>query len=410
MSDIAPTKRLYFDDSYLREFEARVVALTTFHDRPAVVLDATALYPEGGGQPADMGTLSGVAVLDVQEEDDIIYHILAGPLPASVGDVVTGEVEWLRRYDFMQQHTGQHTISGAFYHLLGAPTTSWRLGGEVVTIDLGKAGLSEESVAEAEHLANEILWQDVAVTAKIYSRDEMAHLDMRKGSDRDGGIRVVSIGDFDRIGCGGTHVVSTGQVGAIGVRRWETRGQTTRVEFVCGARALADYHAKTATVNAAGVALSAKPDEIMPQIARLLGQSEEQRKTIADLRKQLVEYEARDLLANAGDTVAGLPLICVRRDDRDMNELRLLAQLIVEGGGVALVAGRSGASGAQAGKAQLAFACPKDAPLDLNQILKGVLPLIDGKGGGQKFQAQGGGTNIAALDAALEQARKTLLG
>ena len=416
MPDIAPTKRLYFDDSYLREFEARIVALTTFRDHPAAVLDATALYPEGGGQPCDMGTLGGVAVLDVQEEHDIIYHILAGPLPAGVGDVVTGEVEWLRRYDFMQQHTGQHTISGAFYHLLGAPTTSWRLGGEVVTIDLGKAGLSEETVAEAEHLANEILWQDLAVTAKIYSRDEMAHLDMRKGSDRDGGIRVVSIGDFDRIGCGGTHVATTGQVGAIGVRRWETRGQTTRIEFVCGARSLADYHAKTATMNTACAVLSAKPDEIVPQIERLLGQSEEQRKAIADLRKQLMEYEARDLLAGAEDTIAGLPLICVRRDDRDMNELRLLAQRIVEGGGVALV------GGAQAGKAQLAFACAKpeggaeplgpvpDAPLDLNQILKGVLPLIDGKGGGQKFQAQGGGTNVSALDAALEQARKTLLG
>ncbi len=410
MPDIAPTKRLYFDDSYLRAFEARVVALTTFHDRPAVVLNATALYPEGGGQPADMGTLSGVAVLDVQEEDDIIYHILAGPLPAGVGDTVVGEVEWLRRYDFMQQHTGQHTISGAFYRLLGVPTTSWRLGSEYVTIDLGQPNLPDDAVAEAERLANEILWQDLTVTAQIYSREEMAHLDMRKGSDRDGGIRVVSIGDFDRIGCGGTHVATTGQVGAIGVRRWETRGQTTRVEFVCGARSLADYHAKTATVNAAGAALSAKPDEIMLQIERLLGQSEEQRKTIADLRKQLVDFEARDLLASAGDTIAGLPLVCVRRDDRDMNELRLLAQHIVEGGGVALV------GGVQAGKAQLAFACPKpggpvpDAPFDLNQILKGVLPLIDGKGGGQKFQAQGGGTNLAGLDAALEQAKKALLG
>src|SRR5579859_7668037 len=122
MPAIAPTKRLYFDDAYLRAFEARIVAVTEYQGQPAVVLDATALYPEGGGQPGDRGTLGGVAVIDVQEEDDIIYHLLAAPLLAAVGEIVAGEVTWQRRFDFMQQHTGQHTISGACYHLLAAST------------------------------------------------------------------------------------------------------------------------------------------------------------------------------------------------------------------------------------------------------------------------------------------------
>ena len=399
MSEIAPTQRLYFDDAYLRDFEARVLALTAWQGQPAVVVDATALYPEGGGQPADLGALGGIAVLDVQEKDDIIYHLLAEPLPASVGDTVAGKVEWTRRFDFMQQHTGQHTISGAFYRLMGADTKSWHLSGDSLSIDIGKTGLSDAAIAEAEQLANEILWQDVPVTAQIMTREEMTRLDMRKGSDREGGIRVVSIGEWDRIGCGGTHVATAGQVGAIGLRRIETRSAMTRIEFVCGARALADFHAKTALVNAAMVALSAKPDEVLNQITRLQGQSDEQRHAIEALRKQLIAYEAHDLLAAPQGIADGRPLICRRMDGRDMDALRTLAQRIAEGGGVALL------GSANEGKANLAFACDKAASLDLNAALKAALPLVGGKGGGQKSLAQGGGSDVAGLDAALAKAQ-----
>ena len=399
MPEMPPTERLYFTDSYLYTFESRVVALTEFAGRPAVVLDATAFYPEGGGQPADHGTLGDVAVVDVQEADDRIYHILADPLAMSVGTMVTGTIDHKRRFDFMQQHTGQHTISGAFYHLLGAATTSWRLGSDVVTIDIAHTGLSDMAIAEAEHLTNEILWRDLAVTAAIYSKTELARLEMRKGSDRDGGIRVVSIGDFDRIGCGGTHVATTGQVGAIGIRRWETRGQGSRIEFVCGARALSDYAAKTAVVNAVGAALSAKPEDIVAQISRLQHVNDDQRHEISDLRKRLTTYEVLELLATTPHRVGEHPIVCARFDEREMNDLRLLAQRIAESGGIGLIGGINGE------KAQLAFACDKTLTIDLNAALKAALPLVDGKGGGQKFSTQGGGTNVAGLDAALEHAR-----
>lgn len=403
MPDISPTQRLYFADSYLREFEARVVAVTEFQGQPAVVLDATALYPEGGGQPTDYGSVAGVDVRDVQEQDDVIYHILAGPLPAGVGDTVAGVVDWRRRFDHMQQHTGQHTISAAFYRLMQADTLSWHLSGDYVTIDIGRTNLSDNAIAEAQHAANEILWQDVPVESRIYSRAELAALAMRKGTDRDGGIRVVSIGEWDRIGCGGTHVATAGQVGAIGLRKWETRGAMTRVEFVCGARALGDYYTKTLALNAAQAALSAKPEEVVAQIDRLKAQGDEQRHTITDLRRTLVEYEARDLLAHAEATVADHPVICQRFTGRDLNDLRLLAQRIAEHGGVALLGSDAD------GKAQLAFACDKAAPFDLNAALKAALPLVGGKGGGQKFQAQGGGPEIAGLDAALATAQRVIM-
>jgi alanyl-tRNA synthetase len=399
-----PTQRLYFDDAYLRAFEARVVALTEWHGQPAAVLDATALYPEGGGQPADQGTLAGVAVRDVQEADDVIYHVLAEPLPASVGDTVAGEIAWARRFDHMQQHTGQHTISGAFYRLLGADTTSWHLTGDTLSIDINQTNLSDAALAEAEHLANTILWDDVPVTAQIMTRAEMEALQLRKGTDREGGIRVVSIGDFDRIGCGGTHVRTTGRVGAIGLRRTETRGTQTRVEFVCGARALADFHGKTNLINAAIAALKTRQDDVLSHLDRLLAQSDEQRREITDLRRTLLGYEARDLLAAPTGSVADRPVVVRRLDGRTMETLRALAGQIAEAGGVALL------GGVEAGKAQLAFACPKEAPLDLNAVLRAVLPLIGGKGGGQKFQAQGAGATLGALDAALTQATQQILG
>ncbi len=404
MPELTPTQRLYFDDAYLRAFQARVVALSEWRGQPAVILDVTAFYPEGGGQPADQGTLAGVAVRDVQEKDDIIYHIVAEPLPAGVGDTVAGEIAWERRFDHMQQHTGQHTISAAFYRLFGADTMSWHLGAEYVSIDINRTNLTDAQLQEAEHAANAIVWDDVPVTAQILTREELAKLEMRKGSDREGGIRVVSIGEWDRIGCGGTHVASAGRVGAIGVRRTETRGNLTRVEFVCGARALADYHRKTSTLNAAVAALKTRAEDVLPQIERLLAQTDEQRRDLTDLRRKLLAYEARELLADPAGSVAERPVVCRRMDERDMETLRTLAGQIADLGGVALL------GGACAGKAHLAFAGPKDAPLDLNAALKAALPLVGGKGGGQKFQAQGGGPDIAGLDAALAQARSHLLG
>jgi len=402
LDTVKPTERLYFEDAYLRVFDARVVALVELDGQPAVVLDATAFYPEGGGQPADHGVLGGVTVRDVRERDGVIFHVLDGLLAVHVGDRITGEVDWQRRFDHMQQHTGQHTLSAAFYRLLNASTHSWHLGREVVTIDIDGADLPETAFTEAEHAANEILWQDVPVTACIYMPEEFARLEMRKGTDRDGSIRVVSIGDWDRIGCGGTHVASAGQVGAIGVRRWETRGQLTRVEFVCGARALADYHVKTRAINAACAALRSRPDELYAQIERLLSQGAAQRREISDLRQQLIAFEARELLAHAVPAQDGRPLVRARIMNRDANELRFLARRIADSGGVALIGGVAG------GKAQLVFACDRDAPLDLNRLLQDVLPLIEGRGGGQRMLAQGGGSGLDGLDAALDQAFATL--
>jgi alanyl-tRNA synthetase len=259
-------------------------------------------------------------------------------------------------------------------------------------------------VVEVEDAANAVLWEDVPISARIYPREALAGLDLRKGADmqRFSSARVVSIGEWDRIGCGGTHVTSSGQVGAIGVRRWETYGSIARIEFVCGARALADYRAKTSTVSAACASLSVRPDELRGQIERLLGQAADLREEVAGLRRALTDHEARDLLSHPVRRLDGRPVVRVRLDGRDPGDLRVLAQRVVQGGGVALLGGATG------GKAHLVFACAPEPPLDLSQLLKSALPAIDGRGGGQRTLAQGGGAGVEGLDAALDQALSAL--
>ncbi len=405
MPDSRPTKRLYFDDANLCEFEARVIAVsTTQAGQPAVILDATAFYPEGGGQPADFGILAGVPVVDVQESEDRITHILAEPAEIQVGTTVTGNVDWRRRFDHMQQHTGQHTLSGAFWRLMGAETTAWHLGADEVTIDIAHGGLSDEQARAMEAAANDVIWRDVPVTAEFYTPEQLERLALRKGTARGGLVRVVSVGDWDRIGCGGTHVATAGQVGAIGIRRIETRGMQSRITFICGARALADFRSKTSLVNDLVARLKVPMAEIDANVERLQQQLSEARHELEAARIELLEYEARDLLAQAQAQAGSFPVIARRLDQHDASELRTLAQRLAANGGIALLGAVTGE------KAQLVFACPKDAPFDMSAILKAAVPLIEGKGGGQKTLAQGGGPGLAMLDEALSRALVAVIG
>ena len=286
-----PTERLYWNDAYLRQFEARVVAFTEYAGKPAVTLDATAFYPEGGGQPADRGTLGGVSVIDVQERAGEIYHVLGlgeAPLAAELtpGGRVSGEIDWQRRFDYMQQHSGQHILSGGFWRLCQGETVSWHLGEEYTSVDIQVPTLSPEQAAEVEYAANEILWNDIGIEAHIYAPDQVAALGLRRGPKVESDIRIVSIGDWDAIGCGGTHVLSAGRVGGIGIRRWETRGNVTRVEFLCGQRALDDYRRKTRALTAIGQMLAAPLDGLEAATGQML-------QTQAALRENLEKATQR---------------------------------------------------------------------------------------------------------------------
>ncbi|HEX8352196.1 MAG TPA: alanyl-tRNA editing protein, partial [Pyrinomonadaceae bacterium] len=239
---MATTERLYYTDSHLVEFDARVVEVSRTEDgRAAVTLDRTAFYPTGGGQPADTGALGAARVVGcVESEGGVVLHVCEGETPEA-GACVRGRVDWARRLDHIQQHTGQHILSQAFVALHGAQTRSFRMMGDACEIDVELAEPSDERVERAVDRANEIVWGDLAVRVHQVTPEEAARMPLRKDSEREGALRVVEIEGFDFSPCGGTHARATGEVGVIAARQWERAKGLVRVTFVAGGRALADY-------------------------------------------------------------------------------------------------------------------------------------------------------------------------
>lgn len=270
-------RRLYYDDAYLREFEARIVDLAD--DGRRVYLDRTSFYPTSGGQPSDRGTLNGAPVVDVVDEVERIAHLLGEPVAAGA---VQGQIDWLRRFDHMQQHTGQHLLSAVLHELFDVPTLSFHLGSEVSTIDVAAPALTAEQLRAAELRANEAVFECRSVEV---SYEEAATADgLRKASDRSGTLRIVTIAGLDRSACGGTHVRSTGEIGAILLRKLDKVRGNVRIEFVCGLRAVrqarADYEALTRTAQVFSSTL-----EEVPALARAaqtkLADSDKGRKKLA---------------------------------------------------------------------------------------------------------------------------------
>lgn len=401
-----PAERLYFDDPYLQTFTATVTQQREIDGRPAVALDRSAFYPEGGGQPGDRGTLDGVAVLDTQSDaDDEVWHLLAGPL---TGAEVHGQIDWRWRFDFMQQHHGQHLLSAACEQLLQARTVAVHLGLEVCTVDLAQPELTPEQIAEVEMLTNQMIWVNAPVLARFVTPDELSALSLRKPPQAYDRIRIVSAGDFDHSPCGGTHPQRTGEVGSVVIRRWERYKGGARVEFICGGRVLRDYRLKNRVLSTLAAELHVGQAELPEALGRLRAAEERQRKALEQAEARLLEVDAHSLLA-AAEQIGGAPLVVAAYADRTLDQLRLLGRLITEAGGVALLGGRTG-EGASA-KAQLVFARAAALPYDMGALLKTAAGVVGGRGGGRPEAAQGGGPEVARLDealaAALDQLRRT---
>ena len=390
--------RLYYADAYLREFDARVIEQLTWDGKPAVVLERTAFYPTSGGQPHDTGTLNGVKVVDVveRESDGAVVHVLAGELQ---GDAVHGEIDWARRFDLMQQHTGQHILSQAFTTALQADTVSFHLGVEVTTVDLNRAPLSEEQLDKAEALANEVVFSNRPVRARFVGREELATLPLRKLPQVARPIRIVEIADFDWSPCGGTHCRRTGEVGLIKIVRAERRGAETRVHFLCGGRALADYRRKNRLVLDLAARFSVGDWELADAVERLSDEARASRKQVRVLREQLLDYEAAALIAGA-EKLGGAQVVRQAYTDRTVDEIRHLAQRLTAEPGVIALLGR----GSVGGKAQFVFARSADLPHDMNVLLRTACQTVGGGGGGRPNFAQGGGPDGARVEEALAAA------
>jgi alanyl-tRNA synthetase len=381
--------RLYYTDSYLIEFDAVVRELVKQGDRWVATLDRSAFYPTSGGQPFDTGTLGAARVVDVfEQEDGTVGHILDRELQKN--SRVRGHIDWERRFDHMQQHTGQHLLSAAFEKELGAKTVSFHLGTATATIDLDKE-LSSEQIAKAEATASAVVWEDREICVSFVTAHEAAKLPLRKEPTREGDIRVIEIKDYDMSACGGTHLSRTGGIGMIATVGAERFKGGMRIEFVCGSRALRTYRGLREAVAGAVRLLSVLPEEVPSAIEKLQAASKAQQKIQDVLRERLSTHEAAALAAK-GKNVGAVILVAEVLSGRDANGLKSLASAITSNPGtVAVLVTEESPS-------LVVVARSEDLTLDTGAVLTKLLGRFGGKGGGKGKMAQGGGLSGAPID------------
>ena len=393
------TERLYYNDSHLTEFEARVTGVTErVSGWAAVTLDRTAFYPTGGGQPSDTGMLDESRVIECIDEDETVLHVVQGPR-LEVGARVRGRVDWPRRLDHLQQHTGQHILSQAFVQLFNAETRSFRMMEKVSEIDVALDQQTDERIERAVELANSIIWEDRRVCVRQVTKEEAAALPLRKDSAREGELRIIEIEDFDLSPCGGTHAARTGEVGIICVRSWERAKGLVRIEFVAGGRALSDYNRANRTARSVAALFSAGRDEAVAATARLLEENKQLLRQVRALEDVTARVEAEELLKETQPLAGGGQLVKRIFEGRDADWLKKVAlAIIAHPRAVALLGSRDQET------ARLVFARSADAPGDMNALMREACQTLDGRGGGRPDMAQGGGRNVQRLSETIEAA------
>lgn len=378
------TQRLYYNDSYLAEFTAKVVAV----EGERVYLDRTAFYPTSGGQPHDLGELGGAKVVNVVDEEHRIAHLLNAPSALTPGAEVACRIEWVRRFDFMQQHTGQHLLSAIFEELFGHKTVSVHFGDAYSTLDLDTESLSSEGVDRTERRANDIVLENRPVTLEFEDSAQVSGL--RKAVERTGTIRTVIIRDIDKSACGGTHVRSTGEIGPVVIRRVEKHKKLSRIEFLCGRRALARARADFDALSGMAATMTAAIDELPALIVKQaanLHAAESERRKLAD---ELARYRARERYDATVPEADGVRRIVERAATLD--ELRVLAQAIAMLPKAVFV-------GATASPYAVVLAASEDSGVNAGTTLKAALAAHGGRGGGSPRVAQGTVGDAALLEA-----------
>lgn len=392
------TSRLYYTDSYVTTFDGHIMEISV--DRRRVYLDRTAFYPTSGGQPFDVGSLGGTPVADVIDEDDRVAHVLAAPLAGhDAGDAVHGEVDWARRFDHMQQHTGQHLLSAVFADLFGYETTSVHFGADRSSLDLDVGAIDAARLGEAERRANEIVWESRSVSVSF--EDSATATGLRKPPPRAGTLRVVTIDGIDRSACGGTHVRATGEIGAITLRGTERMRKQTRVEFLCGARVIrqarADFEALSAIALSVKASIAEAPALVVAQGAELRDAASARKR----LEGELAVHHARALYDTTSPTPGGVRFAEVRRDSGSLEDLRPLALAFAALSHTVFVA-------SIASPPTVLVAASDDASIDAGSVLKAALQTAGGRGGGSPRLAQGTVPTKEALDSVVSAVRGAL--
>lgn len=395
------TERLYYDNAYLTEFDAQVLACRPQGEHFEVLLDRSAFYPTSGGQPFDTGTLGSVRVVDVNVTQGEVWHTVTGPL--TVGDRVHGAIDWERRFDHMQQHAGDHMIAGALHRLMGGVTIGLHISREVSTIDVAMPGgavhLSGADVRRIEWDVNEHIQRNVPIRCWFPAAAELASLPLRKPPTVSEHVRIVAIGEDEMVACGGTHPASAGEIGLVKIVSVTPARGKMRVGFLAGRRALADYFACHEAAHGASERLSTGVENLVNSVSALQEKLRMAEGEVVQCRREQLGIRAQRMLAEAEVLPDGTRLIA-QFVEADAMLLRETASKLIERPGViALLGARSG------GQAVYVFGRSADGTMNMGQLLRDSARPLGGKGGGRPDFAQGGGPVEI-----LEAARQAVLG
>lgn len=387
---------LYYKDAMTREFTANVVRTAVEADgRAFIVLSNTAFYPTGGGQPHDTGWIQDIEIINVEKVYDEIRHYTKADVSTLAGEV-SGKLNWARRFDHMQQHTGQHILTAAFVELFDLPTVSFHLGSELVTIDLNVSDVTDEQLAVAEKRANDIILENRPIETKWITADELATYNLRKDVAVEEDIRLVIIPDYDYNGCGGIHPTSTGQVSLLKIMGTEKMKKNIRIHFVCGQRVLAQLAMRKNVLTDVARQLSVPEEQAADALRKFATTAKTADKSLAEAQDKLLEFEAKEL---ATQNVA----VAVY-ENRSIQQLQKLGRFITQTNvdAVALLVADND------DKLQFIAARGANVELSMKTISSAVLPLVNGKGGGNDALVQGGGEKLIPAEQLLE-AMKALI-
>ena len=401
------SKRLYYEEPYLQEFKGKILEKIKIDGKTALILDNTCFYPTSGGQPNDLGYIQSVPIVDVIEDNEKIIHVLKEGNEEECGDTVIGTIDWERRFDHMQQHSGQHILSAAFEKLWNADTVSFHLGDEVCTLDIMKDDITPEEVKRGEVLANNVVLENKPIKTYFVNKEEVNKLNLRKIPPQKGDIRIVEIKDFDICACCGTHCETTGEVGLIKILKWEKRGVKIRLDFICGKRSLKDYYWKNELIKNISNKLTIRDTELREAVERMLEERKETRKELREIKEKLQEYEAKRLIDESSIRDNGIKIINKVFKEKNFQEVRELVQKIINlDDNVVVLAGIK--SKGEGEGVKILFACSRVLKYDMNRLIREAGKFIEGRGGGAPNFAQAGGKRVEGIHEALDFALTNL--
>jgi alanyl-tRNA synthetase len=378
------TEKLYHYDSYQKTFQASIVDKYLDKGKYAVILNQTCFYPTSGGQICDKGFIENIPVIDVEENNERIIHYLENEIIAGIGELVTGTIDWQHRFDHMQQHTGQHILSGALIKLWQKETQSFHMGMDICTVDIPAMVLDEQKIDEIEQLVNKIISENRQICHYyLKNRDELINYRFRDKQEKLEQLRIIAIEDFDRSACGGTHCQKTGEVGLIKITGWENRKDKTRISFLCGFRALSDYQQKHRIIKNLSNFFTTGIENLEEKIIRLNQEQKELSKLYSKMERKIIEQESEELKEKNRREEKGLFLIEKLFLEQKVQNVRQIAFLLSKEEKTVIILG------AEKPEPTLCIACSVDINYHIKEILNQVMAEFKGKGGGSDYMVLG---------------------